>query len=123
MKNDSGTPPGGMVRQVLKSAVGGLLGASVGVLAWLMLKADSPRFIPFIFGGLGVLAGVGLTLPGVSAKRVAKGVAAGMLPKPLPRHLKQEVFDWAFREEKDHAAQPQGPPPTSSDDSARNKSF
>jgi hypothetical protein len=93
-----------MARQVLKSILGGLLGATVGVLAWFLFDANTPRFIPFLFGALVTAAGVGLTIPGVSAKRVGKGVVAGIVAgtvaKPLPGPLRDPVFNAIFGEEQ-----------------------
>lgn len=80
---EKGTARGGGTRQVLQSILGGLLGASTGVLAWFLFDEGSPWFIPYLIGTLGCGAGVGLTVPGVSARRVGKGVVAGILAKPL----------------------------------------
>ena len=93
-----------MTRQVLKSILGGLLGATVGVLAWFLFDVNTPWFIPFLFGALGIAAGVGLTIPGVSAKRVAKGVVAGIVARPLPEPLRGPVVEAFLGEE-------QGQPP------------
>jgi hypothetical protein len=87
---------------VLKSIVGGLIGGSVGLLAWFIFDENTTRVIPILIGILGVAAGIGLTLPGVSAKRVGKGVAVGMVAKPLPGPLRDKVFD-ALLHEKDEA--------------------
>ena len=89
-----------MTRQVLKSILGGLLGASVGVLAWFLFDANTPGDFPFLFGALGIAAGVGLTLPGVSGKRVVKGVVAGIVMKPLPGPIRGPVFDAILGEEQ-----------------------
>jgi hypothetical protein len=110
--------PGSLSGQVLKSILGGLLGASVGVLAWFIFDANTPSFIPILLGALGIAAGVGLTLPGVSGKRVAKGVVAGIVTKPLPGPLRGKVIDSILREEEEQPVPPNFPPP---DDSARQK--
>ena len=89
-----------MTRQVLKALLGGLLGATVGVVAWILFDENTPRFIPFLLGALGIAAGVGLTLPGVSAKRVAKGVVAGIVTHPLPEPLRRPAFDAILGEEQ-----------------------
>ncbi len=113
--------PENMSRQVLKSIVGGLLGVGVGVLAWFVFDEHTPRLIPILIGVLGILAGVGLTLPGVSAKRVGKGVVAGVVAKPLPRPLRGKVIDAILREEEGQPAQAQVPTPPPPDVPASQK--
>jgi hypothetical protein len=108
-----------MYGQVLKSTLGGLLGASLGALAWFMFDANTPRFIPILIGALGIAAGVGLTLPGVSVKRVGKGVVAGIVAKPLPGPLRGKVIEGILREEEELPAQPQAPIPPPPDGSAK----
>ena len=41
-----------------------------------------------------------MTLPGVSAKRVAKGVVAGIVTKPLPGPLRRPVVEAILGEEQ-----------------------
>jgi hypothetical protein len=112
---------GSMIPQVLKSMLGGILGASVGVLAWFIFDENSPKFIPYIIGALGIAAGVGLTLPGVSAKRVSKGVVAGIVAKPLPGPLRGHVVDAIMGDEDEQAAPPKALHPPPADDAASQK--
>ncbi len=107
--------------QVIKSILGGLLGASVGVLAWFIFDENAPGFIPILLGALGIAAGVGLTLPGVSGKRVGKGVMAGIVAKPLPGALRGKVIDAILREEEEQPGQPQAPNPRPPDDTVSQK--
>jgi hypothetical protein len=75
------------------------------------VRCNYPMYIPLLFGALGIAAGVGLTLPGVSGKRVAKGVVAGIVAKPLPGPLRGPVVDAILREEEERPAQPQASDP------------
>jgi hypothetical protein len=111
--------PGSRAGQVRRSILGGLLGSTAGVLAWFIFDENNPKFIPFLIGALGIAAGVGLSLRGVSAKRVAKGVVAGIVAKPLPGPLRGMVFDAITREKEELPPQPHSPDPPPPDGLAR----
>ena len=77
--------------QVLKSVLGVVCGAGLGVFCWRALEY-SGGYALFI-GGVGAFIGFALSLPGVSVWRVAGGTAGVLVGYNLSEGIGGHVYD------------------------------
>lgn len=91
-------PPKPMARgkQIMKSVIFTLIGAAPGGV-WLAMSGTTQAAVIF---GLGALIGLGLSLPGVSAARVAGGTVGAIAAYNAPRSMREGIMEHFVPEEK-----------------------
>lgn len=76
-------------KQITKSVVFTILGATPGII-WF-LNAGTTQSV--VIGCLGAFVGFGLSLPGVSAARVAGGTAGMIVANNAPRSMQGKIME------------------------------
>ncbi len=85
--------------QIAKSIAMTTLGALPGII-WYV---NAPSTQPVVIGCLGAFVGFALSLPGVSAARVAGGTVAAIAAHNAPRSMRNGIWDFVLDENEQDA--------------------
>jgi hypothetical protein len=93
-------------RQIIKSIVGTALGVAPGVTWWIISGTTQG----LVLAGFGAFIGFALSLPGVSASRIAGATAGTIVAYNVPGPLKGKVLDHFMKEGDGQAVRPEDGP-------------
>lgn len=83
-------------KQVIKTVIFTTIGAAPGTV-WTILAGSTQSVV---ITCLGAFIGFGLSLPGVSAARVASGTAGMIIAKNVPSSMQDKVWDTFLGEDE-----------------------